>query len=327
MSPTNKRFMLRGVILAAWLLLALIMVGPALAQGGEGNIGAQDPSDLDDIAVRLAPLLVGAALIERTIEVLFTWTERALIDAGHWLNRLAETLTGLVSVDLRNAWDEVSQLTNALLTRRMTSILEPFEGNSDSVDPHDWPLAMIEERLKEAKQRVETAQAVMEKSIKSPEFVAQKKIAAALLSMVFGLLLAAVGSLRLFQPLGVEAADWFKNPFDVLDLVMAGGLMGLGTEWVHQLIGVLIKSKDALSRVGVVKSSGDATAALDIEQVRLLAEQVVNQELKNQLSKIQGDVASEVTRVVIGSRAEASSDDTSAGTRPAGPRPADTAPS
>ncbi len=307
----QKRVMLRTVILAAWLLAALVIVGPVLAQGGEGSgglgvlNGGQGPQDLDDIAVRLMPLLVGAALIERTIEVIFTWTERALIDAGHRLNQFAGLITGLVSVDLRHAWDEVSQLTNALLQRQMTTKTQAFEGDSESNNPHDWPLAMLEERLKEAKQRVETAQLVMERSIKSPQFVAQKKMAAAVLSMGFGLVLATVASLRLFQPLGVEAASWFDEPFDIVDLVMAGVLMGLGTEWVHQVIGILIKSKDALSRVGLAGQAGSLITSMDLEQLRRLAEQAVTQELKTQIGQVQGNLAGNIAEQVVAATSQA----------------------
>ena len=63
----RKRTVLRLVIVLAWMVLALIMVGTSLAQdGGEGTLdpGARtaEPEDLDDIAVRLAPLLVGVDL-------------------------------------------------------------------------------------------------------------------------------------------------------------------------------------------------------------------------------------------------------------------------
>jgi hypothetical protein len=70
--------------------------------------------------------------------------------------------------------------------------------------------------------------------LKSPEYVARKKMAAAVLSVVFGVLLALGANLRLFEPIGVNVADSFQDAFKVIDLVLAGILMGLGTDWVHQ---------------------------------------------------------------------------------------------
>jgi hypothetical protein len=292
----GKRRTLRVVVLAVWLALTLIAVGPVLAQGGGGtsvpDSSAQtgDPQDLDDVAVRLMPLLVGAALIERTLEILFNWVERALLDASHTLNRLATRVTGLVQVDFRQAWQNLDELTNAML-RRETPQEAPYVGDSDSADPAEWPLAMLEERLREASATLETAQTVLEKALASPEYVARKKMAAAWLSIGLGIALALVGSLRLFEPLGVDVADWFEDAFDVFDLILAGILMGLGTEWVHQVIGLLIKGKGFLGRAGT--GSGQQ---IDPEQVRMLAELAVKETLETQANKLREDLEKEFSR-------------------------------
>jgi hypothetical protein len=296
------RTVLRAAIVIGWLALALFVAVPALAQGPEGTpLGEQpqvqpqpagqggDPEDLDDVAVRLMPLLVGAALIERTLELVFTWVERALLDASHRLNRFTRWITGLVQVDVRHAWEDLNRLTNAFL-RRQSSQQMPFVGDSDSDDPDDWPLAMLEAKLTEARNRLETAEAVIEKTIRSSEFVARKKMAAAWLSIIFGVGLALTANLRLFQPLGVEATGAVKGGFDTIDLLLAGILMGLGTEWVHQVIGLLIKGKGALGRSGMaIKSQADP------EQIRALAEMAVQQVLDEQTRQLRDDLMDEMS--------------------------------
>lgn len=288
MTPKHLRL---GLLLAG-LVLALIAVAPVLAQGGEGTDPLADaasgqPEDLDDIAVRLMPLLVGAALIERTLEVLFTWLERTVLDASSSANRFASWLTGLVQVDFHQTWENLDRLTNAMLVRR-ASPQAAYEGDSDSEQPEHWPLAMLESKLIEAKQTLANAEAVIERLLSSPEYVARKKILAAWLSVAMGIALAFASSLRLFTPLGVEVADWFEGSFDALDLVLAGILMGLGTEYVHQVIGLLVKGKGALGRVGV--GAGEAGNLLDPEQVRMLAEQAVTREIDAQMRKLGIDI-------------------------------------
>lgn len=284
----RKRTALRIGIIVAWLALALITVGTSLAQDGEGALSSSaitgEPQDLDDIAVRLAPLLVGAALIERTLEVLFTLVERALLDTTHTLNAFAARFVGLVQVDFREAWETLDNLTNALMVRQAAGG-PALEGDSDSSDPHEWPLALLEARLLEAKNTLDTAQKVLDRALSSPEYVARKKIVAAWFSIIMGLVLAILGNIHLLQPLGVSVADWAKGFFNPLDIVLAGILMGLGTEWVHQIIGILVKGKGLLGRA----ATGEG-GQLDPEQVRMLAELAVNEELKNQFGKLGVDL-------------------------------------
>ncbi|MBN1200735.1 MAG: peptidoglycan DD-metalloendopeptidase family protein [Anaerolineae bacterium] len=298
-----KSKMLRMMILVAWLVLALLVVMPVLAQGDDGtSTGTGDtaqtedgapqvPEDLDDIAVRLMPLLVGAALIERTIELLFDWVERAILDASHYLNQWAARVTGLVQVDLHQAWENLNDLTGALLSRQAEEA-PPDAGNPYSSDPADWPLGQLEEALIAAQLKLDEAQDAIETAMDSPLYVSHKKMAAAWLSMGFGVLLALVANLRLFDPLGVEVADSLKGGFDIFDLVMAGILMGLGTEWVHQVIGLLIQGKGLLGRA----ASGGAQ--VDPDLVADMALMAVEGEMQTQTENLRENVLKEVIEKV-----------------------------
>lgn len=331
---TARRYKtLRLWLIGIWLVLALVAVVPVLAQDGggtptppqeafpqgEGTVllasdGGQtgQPQDLDDVAVRLMPLLVGAALIERTLEFLFNWVERALIDASHTLNDWARRLTGLVQIDLHKAWNDVEKLAEAMLKRDLVPG-QGGEGDPDSPFPEEWPLAKLELQLVAAKSKLETAQKVMNEAMDSPHYVARKKMAAAYLSMGMGILLALIAHLRLFDALGVSVADWFEGPFDLIDLLLAGILMGLGTDWVHQVIGLLVQGKGLLGRAG-------GGSQLDPDQVRQLALLAIQSEFAAQSSRLRDDVQQAVSHTV----ARSAVDDTlfdavKPGTRPEPP--------
>ncbi|MBN1680298.1 MAG: hypothetical protein JW966_08390 [Anaerolineae bacterium] len=290
----GKRRALRLIIVVVGLLLALIVVGPVLAQDGiTTDALSGNPDDLNDVAVRLMPLLVGAALIERGLEVLFNFVERSLLDASHSLNQIAARITGLVQVDFRQAWENLDELTSAML-RRKSSKAAPFEGDADSHNPTDWPLAMLESRLLDAQKTLDTAESVLAKAIKSPSYVGRKKMASAWLSMGTGIVLALVANLRLFEPLGVSVANNFEGSFDKFDLVLAGMLMGMGTEWVHQVIGILIKSKGYLDRAG----TGKTIEQIDPEQVRLVAEYAVKDALEAQIGQVRDQLTQQVEKTI-----------------------------
>lgn len=281
-----KRF--RTLLLAVWVVTALLVAGTVLAQDGEAtpaqetfDSGAAAPQDLDDIAVKLAPLLVGAALIERTLEFLFNWVERAILDASHTLHQVLARVAGLVEIDLRNAWENVAQLSVAFETRRAHPDLAL--NDPESPNPEDWPLALLEERLEAARDLFEKAQDTIESALKSPLYVARKKVAAMVLSIVFGVALALTGSMRLFEPLGVNVAGWIDGAFDIFDTLLAGVLMGLGTDWVHQVIGLLVNGKGLLGRAAT-------GAQLDPEQVATLASVSVQETLGQQLDHLRSQV-------------------------------------
>jgi hypothetical protein len=282
---------MRLTVIGGALLLALILAGTALAQDGTLPGGdAAVPNTLDEMAARLMPLLVGAALIERTIEFLFNWVERAILDVSYRLNALAASVTGLVSLDLRHAWSQVNRLTQALVARQVRG-LPPEDGNADSENPQEWPLAKLEAQLKQSEQTMVAAQNMIETALKSPEYVARKKMAASVLSVVFGIALAFVASLRLFEPLGVEVAGWFDGTFDSLDMVLAGALMGLGTDWVHQVIGLLIQGKGLLGRAS---GGSGVSATLDPDMVRQIAGDAIKAEFDAQLVRLREEAEQQI---------------------------------
>ena len=211
-----------------------------------------------------------------------------MLDVYSGLHQLSTRITGLVQVDMRNAWEHFQVLTKAMTAK------EAGQGgvNEDpnSPNPVDWPLAVLEARSLDAKLKLDQAESNVKTAMDSPLYTSRKKIVAGILSLIMGVLLAAVADLRLFQPIGVRPSEDIKGAFDGLDLVMAGILMGLGTDWVHQIIGLLIQGKGLLGRA--------AGGNVDTEMIRSLATMTVQQELQAQLRQLKTDAVDEAKDIV-----------------------------
>ncbi len=280
-------------MLQGGLLLTLIAAGTACAQD-PGSAGDIVPNDLNEVSARLMPLLVGAALIERTLEFLFSWVERAVIDASHRLNTWATQLTGIVSTDFRQTWRKIHFLTDTLLKREMAGTA-PEIGDETSPNPEDWPLAVLQQQLEQAQKTLKTAEQLIETALKSPDYVARKKMSAAVLSVVFGVGLAIVTNLRLFEPLGVEAAGSIKGSFGTIDMLLAGVLMGLGTDWVHQVIGLIIKGKGLLGR-----AAGGEGGSTDMDALQKYADAVIRAELEARFKQVKSETEAKISDLMQG---------------------------
>jgi len=294
MSARHRRIV-RLTIVVVWLVVALVLVIPVLAQDGDGTSlpGADPastaPSDLNEVAARLAPLLVGAALIERALEFLFAWAQRTALDATSSVRGLATRITGLVKVDFRQAYERLDELSDALVRRQHLG--RPAEhGDPEADDPAEWPLAQLEEQLSAVETLLASTEAKLKQITDSPLYKERKKMVAGVLSLVLGVLLAFTANLRLFAPLDVSVAGWFEGTFEVLDTVLAGMLMGLGTDWVHQAINILTKGQRALGRAGEGRG-------LDIEQVRALAAEAIQDEFNRQMEGLREQVQANVAEV------------------------------
>ncbi len=296
----EKRRVFRIVIVLAWLVWALLVVGSALAQDGAASSGqTAQPNSVDETVARLMPLLVGAALIERTIEFLFNWVERAVLDTSHSLYSLAARLTGLVQIDLRDAWKQTNKLASALVRRGATE-MPPGAGNANSADPADWPLAKLQAQVEQAQKTLAQANTVLGSALKSPEYVARKKMMASVISIFMGIMLALAASLRLFQPIGIVAPTDFEDVFNKIDVLLAGVLMGLGTDWVHQVISLVINGKGLLGRAA---GGADSSSTLPSgESIKTMVDQTVQTELEKQLKNLRTQAETAATSLLQPSR-------------------------
>ena len=288
----GKRRALRATVVLVWLVLALIAVVPVLAQGSEGtsqagsSVQSTAPQSLNDVAARLAPLLVGAALIERTLEFLFSWSQRAVLDATSSLRGVATWISGLVQVDVRQLWQQMDQLTRAMVKVKAGTGAQAAD--PDSTDPAHWPLEKLQAQLDEVTQTLTETNARLQQIMSSDLYKERRKVIAGVLSIVMGIALALVANLRLFKPLDVAPPDWFSKPFDAIDLLLAGVLMGLGTDWVHQVINILTKGQSLLG------ARAQAATQLDTSQIEDLASQAIQQAFDQRMREIRDQIEKEI---------------------------------
>ncbi len=312
MSARTRRW-LRVTILVGWVVLALVAVMPVLAQDGSGGgtglttTASGAPDSLDSVAARLAPLLVGAALIERVLEFVFSWAQRAALDATSTLHGLASTLSGGVTVDLRRAYEKLDALNEMLVEIKGRGLpITKSEGGaaagaaavaadiSTSGAEDDWPFARLAEQAEQLDKTLAQAESNLKTLVNSPIYKARKKVVAAVLSIVMGILLAFAADLRLFAPLDVTVTGWFEEPFKFLDLILAGALMGLGTDWVHQLISVLTKGQSLLGARASVAESFDET------RLQSMTDQAVQQQADALMQQVREMVQTEAFRILGG---------------------------
>ncbi len=295
MSARQRKYF-RITVMGAWLVLALILVVPVLAQDGTGtttsstgtSVTSDQPQDLNEVGARLAPLLVGAALIERTLEFVFSWSQRAILDTTSSLRGLAKRITGLVQIDFKQSWEQLQNLTHALQVRSSLG-LAPTEGDPNSSDPAEWPLATLEAQLSAVEKTLTETQSRLEQVMSSDLYKERKKMVAGVMSIVLGIALALVAHLRLFEALDVQVAGWFEKPFGAVDMVLAGILMGLGTDWVHQVINLITKGQGFLGRAAG-GGDGGGTVTVNNDALSQLVSDALQKELDGRLKALRDDV-------------------------------------
>lgn len=291
MSARTRRAF-RIAIVVGWAIAALLMVVPVLAQGGESTPSLGDaatsgtPKDLSEAAARLVPLLVGAALIERALEFLFTWSQRAVLDATSSMRGTAARISGLVRVDVRQAYERFDELSDAL-RRRQHAGLPAEAGDPTAADPAEWPLHDLETQLSAIEKLLTDTEATLKQIMDSPLYKERKKMVAGVLSIILGILLAFTANLRLFEPLDVQVTDWFTGTFKVIDTVLAGILMGLGTDWVHQVISILTKGQRALGRAG-------EGSRLNVEDIESAAAEAIQQEFDRRWRELRQQMETQI---------------------------------
>ncbi len=238
----RQRLTLRGLLMLVWLVLALVIVAPALAQdGGATASGDGDPTDIQEVAAQLAPLLVGAALIERLIEALFSWSERALLDVSRGFVWFANWLNGTAVSTARDIWHTMEQLNEVKAKLMKGATIDGT--NPDSLNPADWPLDKVEAEIERMDRLAKKVKEELTAVTNSEQYRNHRKSVAMWLSIGFGLVLAFGTQIRLFDPLGITVGG---TPFEIADIAMAGLLMGLGTDYVHQFVNVFAKGQRLL---------------------------------------------------------------------------------
>ena len=201
------------------LLLSLAVVVTVHAQGGEP--ATNEGATAGEVTLLLAPLVAAATVIERVIEMGFSWFESIVISASTFLN--------LGGSYVKWAREQANACRAALI---------------GSTGP---AITAAEEQLQNAEQRLKDW-------VKTDPYVSIKQGLSTLIGIVLGLIVAGVSRLQMFKLLGVnlvalngaQTNATLAQFLTAVDIFVTGLIIGTGSAPVHSLIGILQKSKDAI---------------------------------------------------------------------------------
>ncbi len=203
-------------------------------------------------------------MIERLLEYIFTLAETSLLRAGNIMRRFLQWINGTLMVDARGIYSQYERIRKALLAYHAGLIDEAMPTDPESSNPDHWPFDKVLQEFELYGAKVSQLEEWLDATTSSAAYINRRKTVASILGIAFGLVLAGFAQIRLFQPLEFAPdGDWF----DVLDLIAAGVLMGLGTDYVHQIISVVTKGQRYLGAATSRQSS--ETVAIDVESLKL----------------------------------------------------------
>ena len=234
---TRRRLLfLVAVIIAMWgVLIGLVFLGPAIPQGEVKplEIGA-------NLTMILAPILAASAAVERLLETVFNLIE------NNWLTLVAYLGRGLRW--LKSAETELQQARQWVsdVSERYTQEAEGLEAGLDGwfgsltkdvtggMDQAQAIMDMADQRLTKAEQNLVSVTS-------SLRYKSAKATASVILGLMLGVIVADLGSLRMFALLGIGTVP------AKLDVFITGLVIGSGSYPVHSLVGFLQQFKDVLN--------------------------------------------------------------------------------
>jgi hypothetical protein len=228
---TLKRRILRWLI----ALPIVIMVGYALFQE-EGILWLfkwREPKDVNfldpdlSVATLLAPLTALALAIERVIEVVFDLIEQSLETMGKLVGQAEDSLDW-VNKEYSDASEQLKTTVNANK--------EKWVGNDKAVQ-------QAKDQLAQAESRLEKAGKLLESIPKDPIYRSTKRAISITGGLFLGYLVAIFADQGVFMYFGVGAPR-------IVELVLAGFIIGAGSGPVHSLVGILQGIKDSLASFG-----------------------------------------------------------------------------
>lgn len=233
--------------------LLLVVVPTVFAQD---NADDSTSENIDKELLELyAPLLAGAVVVERLLEAFFTWIERGTISFRKeftssanrmfgWVSTFMGTLQAMIDstepmqIRLKQHWDAFY---------RENSQLAKLLGEGKTSKEHLTDLTKTVEDLKmEYEKEVKAIEAFFD----SPGYMIQKKKIATLAGLILGIFTAISLDLTLIEPLH-NLPSLKLGDFDLMegvDIVLAGIIMGLGTDYIHQFLGLVTSGRSFLQR-------------------------------------------------------------------------------
>jgi hypothetical protein len=223
-----------AVVVILWLLLIgwVLFIAPIeKANVSKLEVGA-------NLSLVLAPVLVAAAAVERTLESVFNMIE------GSWHTMVAYLGRGLRW--LKSAETEVQQARQFLadVSDKYNSEMQTLQIGQASVsavtDTIRIKMEAANKMMALAQKRLEDAEGNLEAVTSSDSYISAKTAVSIVLGLMLGVVIAAIGQLQMFALLGIAAVP---ARFDVF---ITGLVIGSGSYPVHSLVGILQQGKDTL---------------------------------------------------------------------------------
>jgi len=191
-----------------------------------------------NLTLVLAPVLVAAAAVERTLESVFNVIE------GSWHTMVAYLGRGLrwlksAEVEVKQARQFLADASDKYNTE-MQSLQIGQASMSAITDTIRIKMDAANKMMVLAQKRLADAENNLDNASSSDSYISAKSAASILLGLMLGVIIAAVGQLQMFALLGIAAVP---ARFDVF---ITGLVIGSGSYPVHSLVGILQQGKDTL---------------------------------------------------------------------------------
>ena len=227
-----------AVIVGVWLILIghVFFIAPITdADARELGVGV-------DLMVVLAPVLAAAAGVERMLETIFNIIE------GAWKSMIAYLGRGMRW--LKNAEIEVIEArqwladASTVYNQKMRELsFDPGMALGSLTTELQDKMGAATNLVHMAEARLADAEKTLSNVTSSDGYRSAKGAASVVLGLMFGVIIAALGSLQMFAMLGIAAV-----PARV-DVFITGLIIGSGSYPVHSLVGILQQGKDTLDGV------------------------------------------------------------------------------
>ncbi|MBI1792855.1 MAG: hypothetical protein HYR70_01515 [Chloroflexi bacterium] len=223
-----------AVVVILWLLLIgwVFFVAPiAKAEVSKLETGA-------NLSLVLAPVIVAAAAVERTLESVFNVIE------GSWHTLVAYLGRGLrwlksAEVEVKQARQFLAEASDKY-NMEMQSLQIGQTSVSAITDTIRVKMEAANKMMTLAQKRLTDAESNLDAVTSSDSYISAKAAVSIVLGLMLGVVIAAIGQLQMFAMLGIAAVP---ARFDVF---VTGLVIGSGSYPVHSLVGILQQGKDTL---------------------------------------------------------------------------------
>jgi hypothetical protein len=227
------RFLIIGIVIAWLLLIGWVLF---FAQITKASISTLETGT--NLTIVLAPVLVAAAAVERTLESVFNVVE------GSWHTMVAYLGRGLRW--LKSAEVEVKQArqfladTSDKYNQEMQGLQIDQTSVSAITDAIRIKMEGANRMMSLAQKRLEDAESNLDDVTSSDSYISAKSAVSIILGLMLGVIIAAIGQLQMFALLGIAAVP------ERFDVFITGLVIGSGSYPVHSLVGILQQGKDTL---------------------------------------------------------------------------------